>query len=212
MLFALSFVSLSSSLMRLHPVKSLHPFYGSIMSQDLVRGILMRSLLKICGLSLILAVLSCPASQAADINRIGTYGDWSAYTFMEDGHRVCYMASQPVKSEGKYTRRDEVFALVTHRPSEGTKNVFSYITGYTYKPGSDVTVKVNGQTFTLFTQEDTAWTVDPETDKKLTDSIRKGSRMVVKGTSSRGTLTTDTFSLKGSGMAYKIISQKCAVK
>ena len=142
---------------------------------------------------------------------IGTHGAWSAYVFIENGNKVCYMASQPKKSEGKYSRRDEVFALVTHRPAEGTKNVFSYITGYAYKPGGDATITIDGKRHVLFTQDDTAWAPDAETDNTLADEIRSGSKMVVQGTSSRGTLTKDTFSLAGSGKAHDAISKECGV-
>jgi invasion protein IalB len=142
---------------------------------------------------------------------IGNYGDWAAYSFTENGNKVCYMVSQPTKAQGNYTKRGDIFALVTHRPGENTKNVFSYITGYTYKEGSDVTVEVNGERFTLFTQKDMAWTPDQASDNRLADSIRKGSNMVVKGTSSRGTVTTDTFSLKGSSGAHDAINQACGV-
>jgi invasion protein IalB len=142
---------------------------------------------------------------------IGKYGDWKAFKFTENGNQVCYMVSQPTKAEGNYTKRGDIFALVTHRPSEKTKNVFSYVTGYTYKDGSDVTVDVNNNKFTLFTQKDMAWTPDQASDTKLADSIRKGSKMVVKGTSSRGTKTTDTFSLKGSGGAHDAINKACGV-
>ncbi len=140
-----------------------------------------------------------------------TSGKWTAYVLVENGQKVCYMVSQPVKTQGNYSRRGDIYALITHRPSENTKNVFSYITGYKYKSGSKVTVRVNGKTFDLFTQDDTAWTPDPESDRKLAEAIRAGSTMVVKGTSSRGTLTTDTFSLSGSSDAYRKISKECGV-
>lgn len=150
-------------------------------------------------------------AQAQTPKLIGNYGDWAAYSFTENGNKVCYMVSQPKKSEGKYSKRGDVFALITHRPAEKTKNVFSYVTGYTYKDGSDVTVKVDGKKFTLFTQKDMAWTPDQSSDNKLAESIRKGSKFTVKGTSSRGTLTTDTFSLKGSGGAHDAINKACGV-
>jgi hypothetical protein len=35
--------------------------------------------------------------------------------------------------------------------------------------------------------------------------------MTVKGMSKRGTLTTDTFSLKGSGEAYDAVSKECGL-
>ncbi len=151
------------------------------------------------------------AAQASEPRLLGTFGDWSAYTFKENGKTVCYMASQPQKAEGDYTKRGDVYALITHRPAENTKNVFSYIAGYPYKPGADVTVNANSTTFKLFSQDDTAWTPDAAADNAITAAIRQGSNMIVKGYSKRGTLTTDTFSLKGSGAAYDAISEECGL-
>jgi len=156
-------------------------------------------------------LLFAPAAMADEPRLIETSGDWSAYVFMEDGKKVCYMASQPKKAEGDYTRRGDIFALITHRPGENTKDVFSYITGYSYKPGSDVTVTIDSDKFTLFSQDDTAWASDASTDGKISQAIRKGSKMVIKGVSSRGTQTTDTFSLKGSGAAHSAISKECGI-
>jgi hypothetical protein len=142
---------------------------------------------------------------------IGTFGDWRAFTFTENGNKVCYMASQPKTAVGNYTRRGDIFALITHRPAEKTRDVFSYITGYPYKENSEVTISANGRTFKLFTQDETAWAVDEAADKALTDAIRAGSKMVVKGMSTRGTETTDTFSLSGSGKAYEKITTECGL-
>lgn len=156
--------------------------------------------------------LSATAAQAQAPNLIGNYGDWAAYSFTENGSKVCYMVTQPKKAEGNYSKRGDIFALVTHRPAENTKNVFSYITGYTYKTDSDVTVTIDGQNFSLFTQKDMAWTSSQDEDNRLANAIRKGSKMVVKGTSSRGTLTTDAISLKGSGEAHDAINKECGVE
>ena len=156
-------------------------------------------------------LISVGNAYASEPRLVGTYGDWSAYTFMENGNKVCYMASQPKTAVGNYTKRGDIFALVTHRPAENTKNVFSYMTGYPYKEGSNVSIKIDSRNFSLFTQGDTAWTADAAADNSLTNAIKAGSNMVVKGTSSRGTLTTDTFGLKGSSKAYAKISQECNV-
>lgn len=144
--------------------------------------------------------------------KIGEYDDWSAYVFVEGAdNKVCYMVSQPKTEEGDYTQRGDVFALVTHRPAENSRNVFSYIAGYSYKPDSEVTVTVGNQSFTLFTEGESAWTPDQATDNKLTEAIRRGNSFVVKGVSARGTRTTDTFGLKGSSAAYKAISEECGM-
>ncbi len=166
----------------------------------------------VCLLAVALFTLTAPA-MADEPKLLSTHGDWTAYSFKENGGTVCYMASTPKKSEGNYKKRDDVFALVTHRPAENTKNVFSFISGYTYKPGSDVTVTFDEKTtFTLFTNKDMAWAKDAETDNKITENLRKGSKLVVKGESMRGTQTVDTFSLKGTGGAHEAIGKACKVK
>lgn len=150
-------------------------------------------------------------ANASEPRLIATHGDWSAYSFIENGNKVCYMASRPKTAVGNYTSRGNIYALVTHRPAEGTNDVFSYITGYPYKPGGEVTIQVNGRTFKLFTQDDTAWNADAAADRALAAAIRSGSNMVVKGTSKRGTLTTDTFGLSGSSKAHAAISKECGL-
>lgn len=167
---------------------------------------------RILSAALLALTVAAPGLARADEARtLGTFGDWTAYVFMEEGKKVCYMAAQPKKSEGAYSKRGDVYALITHRPSENTKDVFSYISGYSYKTGSDASVTIDGNKVTLFTQDDTAWTPDAATDAKMAQDIRKGSKMVVKGTSARGTQTTDTFSLKGSGEAHDAISKECGI-
>lgn len=148
-------------------------------------------------------------AQAGQPRLMATYGDWEVYVFYEGDNKVCYMASQPKLQQGDYTKRGDPFALITDRPAENTRDVFSYITGYTYKAGSEAVVSIDGTEFALFTQDETAWAPDADTDKKLAAAIREGSKMVVTGTSARGTLTTDTFSLSGSSKAYERMSDEC---
>ncbi len=157
-----------------------------------------------------LCLLLTPAhvnAQAAQ--KISSHGKWTVFSFIENGKKVCYMSSRPITDVGDYNQRGEISAFITHWPSSDSKDVFSYIAGYTYKNGSDVSVSIDGKTHSLFTQGGMAWAPDVETDKKLINAIKKGSTMVVKGTSSRGTLTTDTYSLQGSTAAYDAISKLC---
>lgn len=159
-----------------------------------------------------LAIGASGTLAAGEPRLISAHNSWNAYVFEEGGHKICFMSSQPHKSEGDYTKRGEVFAMITHRPGEKSRDVVSIIGGYPYKTGSDVKVVVAGKTFSLFTQDETAWASDTATDKALTQAIQKGSDMVVKGVSQRGTQTTDVFGLSGSGAAYKAISDSCGVK
>lgn len=161
------------------------------------------------GAAVPMALVGPGTAAAQDISRLGEYRDWRAFTYDEDGNRVCYMASEPTKDEGDYTRRGDIYAMVTHRPAQGTSNVVSFVIGYTFQEDSRVTVQIDGQEFTLFTHNDTAWAPDAQTDSALVDAMREGRDMVVRGTSSRGTDTTDTYSLLGFTRAHNEINETC---
>lgn len=164
-----------------------------------------------CLLSLTTPVLT-QADQATDLKLLGTYGDWNAFTFKEKDGPVCFMSTKPKKSEGKYAQRGDVHAFVTHRPKLKSFNIVEFLAGYDFKPGSTVALQIGNQTFTLQTKEDSAWIDNAQTNAKIIAELKKGSTMIVKGTSKKGTLTTDTYSLKGSGNAYKAISDACPMK
>ena len=148
---------------------------------------------------------------AQDVTVIGTHGVWTAYSYQEDSRIVCYIASEPTKAEGNYTWRGDVFALVTHRPSENSIDVVSVVAGYPYQENSDVNIRIGTKSFELFTHGERAWTRDESSDKDMVQTMIRGASMIVKGTSGRGTLTTDTYSLSGFTAAHKDISDACTV-
>ena len=165
----------------------------------------------VCLVAALVFAAAAQPSRAQGIERIGDYGDWHSFRFSEDGNLACYTSSEPKKAEGQYKKRGDVFAIVTHRPAEKRLGEVSIIAGYSYRKDSWVEVKIGAQTFQLFTQDDGAWAPDAETDKKLVQAMRKGHTMVVIGTSARGTLTTDTYSLKGFTKAYLAIAKACGL-
>ncbi|MEK7819960.1 MAG: invasion associated locus B family protein [Pseudomonadota bacterium] len=142
--------------------------------------------------------------------QLGTFGDWEAYADARDG--FCYAGTKPTKQEGKYTQRGDVFILVTHRPKEKTFDVVSIEAGYVYKDGSEVKAAVGDQALSLFGQGGQAWARDAAGDAQLVKAMRAGSTLVVKGTSSKGTLTVDTYSLKGVSAALDAINKACPRK
>lgn len=160
--------------------------------------------------ALVFGMQTLPAA-AQSVERVGDYNAWSTYTTSENGKRVCFVASSPTRSEGQYTRRGNVFSIVTLRPADNRDPEVSFIAGYTFQPDSTVEVTLDDQhNFTLFTQEDAAWLPnDAQIDRQMIERMRAGLTMVVQGTSARGTLTTDTYSLRGFTAAYDAMQQAC---
>ena len=149
----------------------------------------------------------------ASAQDLGEFRDWRAHRFTEEGKRVCTMWSQPEKAEGKYKRRGEIFALVSHRPAENRLGVVSFEMGYPFAPGKDLAVSVDGGApIRLPTSGSLAWHDSAEVNVELVKKMRAGNRMVVTGRSARGTKTTDTYSLSGFTAGYKAVSKACGVR
>lgn len=149
----------------------------------------------------------------AHANVLGEHGDWVATQLSEAKKPLCYMSAAPQTSKGKYKKRGDVYAIITHRPAEKSFGVVSFQAGYTLKKDAPVTVTIDTKkTFKLFSQGEFAWTTEASDDKALVKAMRSGGKMVVKGTSSRGTLTTDSYSLSGFSAALKSINKACGVQ
>jgi hypothetical protein len=156
--------------------------------------------------------LGLPALAQDGLQDLGTFKDWQAHSYKEGGKLVCTMFSVPKSSEGDYTKRGDVFAFVTHRPAHNRVDEVSVNIGYTFKKSAPVDVVISGTTHELFSDRSTAWTRDGKSDRALVRAMRAGAEMIVKGVSSRGTRTTDTFSLSGFSAAHNAINNACKVR
>jgi Invasion associated locus B (IalB) protein len=154
------------------------------------------------------AVLGSAWAEAASRTLLASYVDWYAFTEKDGGRKVCYVEADPRRERGRYRRRGDVYIQVIHSPATGREDV-AVIAGYTYKQRSKVTVKIGPRRFRLVPDGDTAWTPRHVASKHLVRAMRKGRRMVVRGISSRGTLTTDTYSLVGFTDALRAARRSC---
>ena len=150
-----------------------------------------------------------PIAEAQTTTPLGQFSRWTAYTYMSGGAKVCYAVTQPTETLPKGVNRDPVYVFVTNRPKEGVRHEVSVITGYPYKEGSKTQVKIGNDTFVLFTQNDGAWVQNAAEETRLIGAMKAGSDMVVTGTSRRGTVTTDTYSLSGVTAAVNKIDAEC---
>jgi len=141
---------------------------------------------------------------------LGKFEAWEAHTRASDGRqKICYAASVPIKSEGKYTRRGDVFLLVSHRPEDKMLGFVSLEAGYTYKKKHKVTARIGATSHAMFADGGLAFAFE---DAPLIKNMIRGQNLIVRGQSSRGTLTVDTFSLSGFTAAYRAASKACGVQ
>lgn len=152
-------------------------------------------------------LLASPAAAARDL---GHFGHWFAETHAEKHGTVCSMWSRPLKEQGDYSRRGKVFAFVSDHPARRRFDEFFIETGYTYRKGSEVTARIDGnKSYKMLTAGSTAWALSRAEAARIIRAMRSGRKMVVVGTSSRGTRTTDTYSLKGFTAAHDAIAKAC---
>jgi len=158
---------------------------------------------------------SAPALPAglgdAQPSLLGQYGEWGAYTATPGGRKICFAIAKPRSSTTNPAgrSRDPAFMFISNRPAENVRSEVSVIIGYPFKPSSEATAEIGGNTFAMYTQNDGAWIKNVAEEGRMIDAMRRGSDVVIKGESGRGTKTTDTFSLKGLTQAIDRAAQEC---
>lgn len=151
-------------------------------------------------------LFAAPAVRAE--TSLGQFRDWTARSYKDGKTDVCNMFAKPSKDEGDYTQRGDITAFITHRPANKSWNVVAFDMGYPTQDGGVVVVEIGSDKFELFTKGSLAFSY-PEDDAKIVAAMRKGSGMIVRGKSQRGTDTTDTYSLSGFTAAHNAINQAC---
>ena len=154
------------------------------------------------------------ANPAAQATLLGQFGDWGAYTASPGGRKVCFALSKPTASQdnpsNRRTAANIVYLFVSTRPDEKVKDEVSMlVTGYGFKSNTEAAVAVGTANFAMYTQNDGAWVKNAPEEAQLVDAMRKGADLVIKATTSKGTKTTDTFSLKGISQALDRAAEEC---
>ncbi|MGP9814110.1 invasion associated locus B family protein [Rhodopseudomonas sp. NSM] len=151
------------------------------------------------------------ASNSPEPTLIGQFGSWGAYMATPNGKRVCFVLAKPSSSKTNPPNRprDPAYTFISTRPAEKVVNEVSVMIGYPLKPGSESTMEVGGASFAMYTQGDGLWIKNAAEEDRLVEALRKGAEVTVKGVSTKGTATTDSFSLKGLAQALDKVAQNC---
>lgn len=161
---------------------------------------------------------SRPGSGGATPVELGKFATWTAYALQAAQGRECYIVSMPQASEPKdiqpgTARRNATMMFIAHRPAQNVRNELFVNIGYGFKDKANANAEVIGQNgtrrFQLFTKEQGAWLLNAAEESQFVDLARKGREIKVRGTSQRGTSTTDTYALAGLSGALDRIGQEC---
>lgn len=159
--------------------------------------------------------LGANAQSTQGATNLGTFKAWTAWQGKDDTGMVCFIAADPTSSEpkevgGKPINRDPAVFLIVHRKGVGLKNEAQTLIGYPFKADSHPSVSIDGKSYTMVVENSAAWLAQEEDENAFVAAMKAGTTLIVKGTSARGTVTTDTYSLAGATAAMEMIDKACA--
>ncbi len=164
----------------------------------------------------ILGLIAALPLSAQELAMVDSETDWSVY--VADSPKECFIISKPTNwsaqrdGQAVTVRRGDIRFYITIIPGEQSIIEPSFGAGYPLKQSVMVQMQIGDTSFTLRPNADVhaeyAWP-RPEEDASLVSAMRGGSEAVVTGTSTRGTVTTDTFSLIGFTAAYAKAQELC---
>lgn len=155
------------------------------------------------------ALAGAAQAQAEGAIVAGRFSDWSVHVSEGPTHKICFAVSEPKKKLPSVANRATALIYISAWPKDGVRTEFSVKLGYPIKGAAPITAEVGTDSFKLFAKEERAYVADATEELKLIEAMKKGSDLVVKATSERGTATADTYSLSGLSQALKALETKC---
>ena len=149
-------------------------------------------------------------SAEENLKSVGKFKDWESFVLLQDGNKTCFAQSIPIIRAPKKFKREPSRLFISFRPAENIKNEISVTNGYDFKLKAPVTAKSGKRSYDLFSKGRFAWVVDNEDEKKLIKTMKKASRLMIVGNSSKGNQTTDHYSIMGFTKAYNSAKKSCS--
>jgi invasion protein IalB len=135
-------------------------------------------------------------------------GDWSLYSVGTGKAKICYAVTSP-KERKPDLRRDPAYFFITNRPGENVKNEITIVLGFDAKADSKPKAEIGNATFDMGAKGPQVWVDNAAKEPAFVAALRKGKSLVVKTTSQRGNVTTDTYALAGVDKAIDRIAKEC---
>jgi hypothetical protein len=121
----------------------------------------------------------------------------------------CYIGSLPLKSDLSETKKRGENYILIYKIIGSDENIVQVEAGYQYNLDKDILVKIDNTSFRFYSTEDSSETAWTDNDEKVIYAMKKGLELVLSGQSSRGTITNDTYTLKGFTSAINKLNKDC---
>ena len=121
----------------------------------------------------------------------------------------CYIGSLPIKSDLPKTKKRGDNYILVYKIIGSDENIVQIEAGYQYNLDKDIIVKIDNTSFKFYSTEDSSDTAWTDNDEKVIYAMKKGLELVLSGQSTRGTITNDTYTLKGFTSAINKLNEDC---
>ena len=153
-------------------------------------------------------VLVATPALAQDVTLLEKFKDWSAYA-AAGSPKVCFAVAKPTSSSPKNVKRGPIFFYISQWPADKVVNEISVKMGYPFSSGAKTTLTIGSAKFEMFTKDEGAFVEKPETEAEIIAAMKTGNTMKIDGRSSRGTNTSDVYSLNGLSDALDRVAKEC---
>jgi invasion protein IalB len=154
------------------------------------------------------ALLATPAL-AQEVKLLDKFNDWSAYAASGPA-KVCFAVAKPTESNPKKIKRGPILFYISRWPADNVTSEISVKMGYPFADGAKVTATIGTAKFDLFTKDEGAFVEKPEMEGKILEAMKGGNSMKIEGKSTRGTATSDVYSLHGLSDALDRAAKECS--
>ena len=132
-------------------------------------------------------------------------GKWS---FVKDD-TWCYIGSLPLKSDLPDTKKRGENYILVYKLIGSDEKIIQIEAGYNYNLSADILVKIDQAEYGFYTTEDSSDTAWTDNDSEVIYAMKMGLELILNGESSRGTITNDTYTLKGFTAALNKLNEDC---
>jgi len=139
---------------------------------------------------------------------VGRFGEWDVFTTAGKA-KTCYTLAKPKERAPASLKRDDAYVFISNRPGENVQNEVSIIMGFAMKDGAEPSADIGGTVFQFVAKGSNAWLKNPAEEGKFVETLKRGSKLVVKAASVKGNASTDSYSLAGISDALARIRKEC---
>ena len=146
---------------------------------------------------------------AEELKKISKSKDWETLVLIKDDGLTCFAQTKPVLQSPKANKR-EARLFVSFRPNDKVTDEISITSGYEFNSQNSILATSGKKKYKFdIAQDGFAWISSNKVEKKMINTMKKGSRIMITAYNKSGSQTIDHYSLLGFTKAYNTAKKSC---